>query len=193
MNESITKRMNKKRSGLTGLETAIILIAFVIVASAFSFAVLNLGLFTTQKTSEVMQAGLEETLASIETAGAVVAKSSSGSITEVVIYIKSTVGKGEVDMRPGKLVISYRDKAVFKENIYPDNSTITTVYQVTGDGDTVLEYGEVWAVKLAVTAITGASLAPNDIFSVEIKPPQGALLKVERRLPPSFDPVMDLT
>jgi flagellin FlaB len=28
---------------------------------------------------------------------------------------------------------------------------------------------------------------------VEIKPPQGALLKVERRLPPSFDPVMDLT
>jgi flagellin-like protein len=34
MNESVTKRMNKKRSGLTGLETAIILIAFVIVASA---------------------------------------------------------------------------------------------------------------------------------------------------------------
>jgi hypothetical protein len=32
-----------------------------------------------------------------------------------------------------------------------------------------------------------------DISSVEKKPPQGALLKVERRLPPSFDPVMDLT
>jgi flagellin FlaB len=62
-----------------------------------------------------MQAGLEETLASIETAGAVVAKSTNGSITEVVIYIKSSVGKGEVDMRPGKLVISYRDKAVFKK------------------------------------------------------------------------------
>ncbi|MEM3052002.1 MAG: archaellin/type IV pilin N-terminal domain-containing protein, partial [Candidatus Caldarchaeum sp.] len=90
------KRIRKTKKGLTGLETAIILIAFVIVASAFSFAVLNLGLFTTQKTGEVMQAGLEETLASIETAGAVVAKSSSGSITEIVVYIKSSVGKGEV-------------------------------------------------------------------------------------------------
>ena len=193
MNKSNIKRMDKKRSGLTGLETAIILIAFVIVASAFSFAVLNLGLFTTQKTGEVMQAGLEETLASIETAGAVVAKSSGGSITEVVIYVKSSVGKGEVDMRPGKLVISYRDKAVFRENIYQDNSTTTIVYRVTGDGDTVLEYGEVWAVKFNVSTIPGASLGPNDIFSVEIKPPQGSLLKVERRLPPSFDPVMDLT
>ncbi len=193
MNKSNTKRMDKRRNGLTGLETAIILIAFVIVASAFSFAVLNLGLFTTQKTGEVMQAGLEETLASIETAGAVVAKSSGGSITEVVIYVKSSVGKGEVDMRPGKLVISYRDKAVFRENIYTDNSTTTIVYRVTGDGDTVLEYGEVWAVKFNVSTIPGASLGPNDIFSVEIKPPQGSLLKVERRLPPSFDPVMDLT
>ncbi|MEM2764225.1 MAG: archaellin/type IV pilin N-terminal domain-containing protein [Candidatus Caldarchaeum sp.] len=185
--------MKKQNKGLTGLETAIILIAFVIVASAFSFAVLNLGLFTTQKTGEVMQAGLEETLSSIETAGAVVAKSSNGSITEIVIYIKSSVGKGEVDVRSGKLVITYRDKAIFRENIYPNNSTITTVYQVTGDGDTVLEYGEVFAVKIDVTAISGASLAPNDVFSIEIKPPQGSLLKVERRLPPSFDPVMDLT
>ncbi|MCS6769418.1 MAG: hypothetical protein NZ570_03170, partial [Candidatus Caldarchaeum sp.] len=185
------KQTNNK--GLTGLETAIILIAFVIVASAFSFAVLNLGLFTTQKTGEVMQAGLEETLASIETAGSVVAKSSGTSITEIVIYIKSSVGKGEVDVRSGKLVITYRDKAIFRENIYPNNATITTVYQVTGDGDTVLEYGEVWAVKVDVSQITGASLDPNDIFSIEIKPPQGSLLKVERRLPPSFDPVMDLT
>ncbi|MCX8201764.1 MAG: archaellin/type IV pilin N-terminal domain-containing protein [Candidatus Caldarchaeum sp.] len=188
-----TKIMKKANKALTGLETAIILIAFVIVASAFSFAVLNLGLFTTQKTGEVMQAGLEETLSSIETAGAVVARSSGAAITEIVIYVKSSVGKGEVDVRAGKLVITYRDKAIFRENIYPNNSTITTVYQVTGDGDTVLEYGEVWAVKINVTQIVGASLEPNDLFSVEIKPPQGSLLKVERRLPPSFDPVMDLT
>ncbi|MEM4353827.1 MAG: hypothetical protein QW470_03660 [Candidatus Caldarchaeum sp.] len=193
MNKNNGKSRRKSSAALTGLETAIILIAFVIVASAFSFAVLNLGLFTTQKTGEVMQAGLEETLASIETAGSVIAKSSGGNISEIVIYIKSSVGKGEVDVRPGKLVVTYRDKGTFKENIYPNNSTITTVYQITGDSDTVLEYGEVWAVKIDVAQIQGSSLSPNDIFSVEIKPPQGALLKVERRLPPSFDPVMDLT
>lgn len=44
---------NNDKKGLTGLETAIILISFVIVAAAFSFAVSNLGLFTTQKSGEV--------------------------------------------------------------------------------------------------------------------------------------------
>ena len=65
----------RKRKALTGLETAIILIAFVVVAAAaFAFAVLNMGFFTTQKSSEVMQAGLEETLSSVEIAGSVIAR-----------------------------------------------------------------------------------------------------------------------
>jgi flagellin FlaB len=50
----------KRKAALTGLETAIILISFVIVAAAFSFAVLNLGLFTTQKSGEVVQAGIDD-------------------------------------------------------------------------------------------------------------------------------------
>ncbi|MHC1637284.1 MAG: archaellin/type IV pilin N-terminal domain-containing protein, partial [Candidatus Nezhaarchaeales archaeon] len=35
------------KRGLTGIETAIILIAFVISASVFAFAVLNMGMVTT--------------------------------------------------------------------------------------------------------------------------------------------------
>ena len=37
----------RAKLGLTGIQTAIILIAFVIVASVFVFAVLNMGLLTT--------------------------------------------------------------------------------------------------------------------------------------------------
>ncbi|MDW8043450.1 MAG: hypothetical protein RMJ30_04315 [Nitrososphaerota archaeon] len=44
----------------------IILMAFGVVAAAFAFAVLNMGFFATQKSGEVMQAGLEETLGGIE-------------------------------------------------------------------------------------------------------------------------------
>ncbi|MCE4604605.1 MAG: flagellin, partial [Aeropyrum sp.] len=43
-----------------GIEAAIVLIAFVIVAAALAFVALNMGLFTTQKSKEVMQRGLEE-------------------------------------------------------------------------------------------------------------------------------------
>jgi len=184
-------RTRRWRKGLTGLETAIILIAFVVVASAFAFAVLNLGLFTTQKSAEVLQAGLQESLSSIESAGAVIAMSNTTDIKNITIYVKSAVGKQPVDMVPGKLVISYRDPYSFEENIYATNGTDATVYQVTGDGDTTLEYGEVWAVLIKNSGL--ANLQQNDVFAVEIKPPQGSLLKVERRLPPVFDSVMDLT
>ena len=186
----------RKRKALTGLETAIILIAFVVVAAAFAFAVLNMGFFTTQKSSEVMQAGLEETLSSVEIAGSVIARSSGGQISNITIYVKSAVGKNPVDMRSGVLVISYRDPYNFVPNIYIANDTSTTVTgvrvrQLTGDGDTALEYTEIWEIVIGIPELS--ALKPNDQFSIEIKPAQGSILKVERRLPPVFDPVMDLT
>ncbi|MEM2016153.1 MAG: hypothetical protein QW718_01280 [Nitrososphaerota archaeon] len=39
---------------------------------------------------------------------------------------------------------------------------------------------------------TEVSITPNDVFVIEVKPLVGAVLKVERRIPPSIDPVMDL-
>jgi archaeal flagellin FlaB len=38
--------------GITGLETAIIMIAFVLVASVFSYVVISAGLFASQKSRE---------------------------------------------------------------------------------------------------------------------------------------------
>ncbi len=40
--------------GITGLETAIVLIAFVVVASVFAFAVLSTGLTSSQKSQEAV-------------------------------------------------------------------------------------------------------------------------------------------
>ena len=47
--------------GITGLETAIVLIAFVVVASVFAFAVLSTGLLSSEKSKETVLGGLEET------------------------------------------------------------------------------------------------------------------------------------
>ncbi len=46
---SVTHSMKytlKNRRGVTGLETAIILVAFVITAAAFAFVILNMGFIT---------------------------------------------------------------------------------------------------------------------------------------------------
>jgi flagellin FlaB len=45
---------------MTGLEVAIMLVAFVITASAFSFMVLNMGYLTSEKAESVISAGMSE-------------------------------------------------------------------------------------------------------------------------------------
>ena len=49
------------QKGITGLESAIVLIAFVVVSSVFAFAALSTGLFSSDKAKETISAGLAET------------------------------------------------------------------------------------------------------------------------------------
>ncbi len=67
------KNIYKAQKGITGLETAIILIAFVVVAAVFAYTVLSAGLFSTQKSQEAVYSGLAETQNTIDLKGAVVA------------------------------------------------------------------------------------------------------------------------
>ncbi len=59
--------------GITGLETAIILIAFVVVASLFAFTVLSTGVFSSERSKDTVFAGLDETQGSVDLRGALVA------------------------------------------------------------------------------------------------------------------------
>ena len=49
--------MYKNRKAMTGLETAIILVAFVITSAAFAFVVLNMGFLTAEKAQSVISSG----------------------------------------------------------------------------------------------------------------------------------------
>ncbi len=73
MNRLFFKRFRPDEHGITGLETAIILIAFVVVASVFAYTVLSSGLFSTQKAQEAVYGGLEEAQSTLELKGVVIA------------------------------------------------------------------------------------------------------------------------
>ncbi|MEM1583826.1 MAG: archaellin/type IV pilin N-terminal domain-containing protein [Nitrososphaerota archaeon] len=192
-------RRKMSRRGLTGLETAIILIAFVIVAAAFAFAVLNLGFASTQKSGEVLKAGLEEATSSIELAGSVIATGEKASdnnmkVSNITLYVKTAVGKRPVDLSNNTLIISYMDPYKVVDKL--THGVQVEVSEIQGDGDSLIEYGESFKVVIHVDQIYGGidnvQLKPNDVFVIEVKPLVGAVLKVERRIPPSIDPVMDL-
>jgi len=191
------KKLSKDKRGLTGLETAIILIAFVIVAAAFAFTVLNMGVQTSQKSKEVIGTGLSEASSVIELDGSVIAYSSNGTPSQIVFYIKTSAGKHPVDLSQDTLAISYTDPYIHVNNIYDGSQA--NISEVIGDGDNMLEYGEKFAVTVNLSSVytnegtyTQVQLGANDRFSIEVKPSVGSVLTVARYMPPSIDPVMDL-
>mgnify|MGYP000029316950 CR=1 FL=1 len=187
-----TRKLPTCKKGLTGLETAIILIAFVIVASAFAFTVLNMGIKTAQRSKEVMGTGLAEASSVIELDGSVVAyaNTTNDMVTKIEFYIKTSAGKHPVDLSQNTTAISYTSPYTHEDNVY--DGTNANITEVIGDGDSLLEYGEKFKVEVNVENFD-TNLEPNDKLIIEVKPPVGSVLTVERYLPPAFDEVMDLT
>ena len=65
--------------GLVGLEASLIIIAFVIVASALAFVVLNMGIFTAQEAKTAIDATLRGTEGILVVEGKVIASSYQAS------------------------------------------------------------------------------------------------------------------
>jgi len=69
----IQKGHRHTHRGIIGIESAIVLIAFVIVAAALAFVVLNMGFSTTQKAKTAIIAAVDEAGSSLEVAGKITA------------------------------------------------------------------------------------------------------------------------
>lgn len=98
-------RQSERERGITGLETAIILIAFVVVASVFAFTVLSTGVFSAERSKETVYAGLSEARSSLATRGSLVAF--TGKVVAVKtpykfsFVVSSAVGSSDpVDLTP---------------------------------------------------------------------------------------------
>ena len=90
--------------GITGLETAIILIAFVVVASVFAFTVLSTGVFASERSKETVFTGLQEAKSSIEPRGSVIAykanRGGTDTIYKVSWVVSNAVAGEPVDLTP---------------------------------------------------------------------------------------------
>lgn len=63
------RRFLRCRRGIIGIEAAIILIAFVIIAAAFAFMAINMGLFATQRSKDTISQGLREASSPLQVDG----------------------------------------------------------------------------------------------------------------------------
>jgi flagellin FlaB len=187
------RSLHKKEEGITGLETAIILIAFVIVASVFAFVVLSTGLFSAERGKETVFAGLEKARGNLEVRGSLTVTDvdTSGTIDDsdnIQFNVGLAAGGFPISLNPA----AYTNTVVINW-IDAEDRVANVGYSVTwilDDGETLLEVGEL--AELTVNPPAGSSLATNEIFTLEVVPPSGGTLLINRTMPPEIDTVMDL-
>jgi flagellin FlaB len=195
MLKRLNKGLRRDERGITGLETAIILIAFVVVASVFAYTVLSAGIFSSQKGQEAVYAGLSEVRATMEVKGDVFAygNTTTGNVTAVSFVLTNTEKGQAIDLTPNPIggntsvtVISYTDKNQHVANLPWDVQFIGK-----NNGDDLLEQDEQAVVTVDLTGLT-VSPGVYSTFTIEVKPVTGASLILNRTLPARIDAVMDL-
>ncbi|KKG10373.1 archaellin/type IV pilin N-terminal domain-containing protein [Methanosarcina sp. 2.H.A.1B.4] len=189
----------KDEKGFTGLEAAIVLVAFVVVAAVFSYVMLGAGFYTTQKSQEVVHTGVQQASSSVELSGDVIAKGDGTELKNITMFLQLTSGGSAVDM--GQTLIVFTAPKVPPTDLNlsttASNSTFKIVQKFNDEGnqDNIINRFEKFEVLVNVDAITdkvSEEVGPNDMFQVEIKPPQGAAYTIHRQAPPSISAIMTL-
>jgi archaeal flagellin FlaB len=192
------KTLFKNDKGFTGLEAAIVLIAFVVVAAVFSYVMLGAGFFTTQKSQEVVHTGVSQASSSLEPSGDVIVrgKTGGGSADQVTFYIENTAGETPVDL--SKTVISYTDSNDYASEAYTSSTGDWDYYPVVKSSTSrnLVESGDKYKIIVDLVANNTRnslnSLDPNgaptvnEQIKIQVKPPTGAVLTIIKTMPPAL-------
>ena len=195
------KRMNTEE-GFTGLEAAIVLIAFVVVAAVFSYVVLGAGFFTTQKAQEVVYTSVDQASSSVEILGQVYGfghddgAGGYDGVEAVQFKVGLTAGGSPVDFSMTTLTLS-TDEEVYKLErhgtskvgkgvIEPEEWGVIEIFNSNAE-DLLLENQEQFVI-LAKTK-NDDWLVANQPFNLEIRPSVGASYAISRKITPSINAV----
>jgi len=224
----IRKGHGHKHRGVIGIESAIVLIAFVIVAAALAFVVLNMGFATSQKAKTSIVATLGEAGSSLQVSGKVFAwaDTAAGEIEIIGIPIKLASGGNSVNLNQTFTAVKYISNIVTYDDVY-EGTTLSGVEEsladasITASGapesyctsdpiigadpavtcsyiyftvdlnsNDILDPGE--HAVLAIAFRSADSPTPLDKIKLELIPPSGATLTVERQIPNISTSYVDL-
>jgi archaellin len=119
----------------------------------------------------------------MELAGSMIASSDGTKLTDVRFDLTLAAGGDQVNLNPtdpsNRTVISYAD------NAYTNRDLPYTVAVITGNADSLLEQGELLEVTVDFSADASINIGTNHTFTLEIKPPQGSYMVIQRTTPAS--------
>ena len=184
--------LHRGQKGISGLETAIILIAFVTVASVLAYSVLSAGIFSAERGHAVVYSGLEGAQSTMELKGTVLGMGTQGvdpdpdTLTSVQIVVGMAIVGNSVDM--DAVSITYWDDTI-------SSTDVTWSYALSAQsaerGSANLLEGDELMV-ITVTVPEAAEVVIYDIFTLQVLPPNGSALTIERTVGGAIYDVMTL-
>jgi flagellin FlaB len=204
-------RILRKRSrGIVGIEAAIVLIAFVVIAASFAYVVINMGFFASQTAKTTISNGIEEATSALELDGFITGETSSASssgaaITYLAIPVQLAVGEEQVDLSNNTVMVAVEDGNFSLANVYSgvctsnDSSVADLMANVTGTPSaTFFIYNSQFSTDTALKGDAKAYLVINlgnayglvsyTTVTVEIRTSKGAALLIQRSIPGGLPP-----
>jgi flagellin FlaB len=174
----------------TGLEAAIVLIAFIVVASVFAYVTLGAGFYTTQKAQETVYKGVEQSTTNVQLVGNVYALASN--TTEGVDQIRFTLGlvpgTPYVNLEKMSIVVS---TPTFSPKILSWSNGSSSVKDTNfialknglGNSQSAMAPGDQTEIQFNVTSV------PHDTkIHIEIRPGVGASYPFSKTTPSIIAP-----
>lgn len=204
-------RSHGTEPAFTGLEAAIVLIAFIVVAAVFSFVVLGAGFFTTQNAQATINTGVAQASSSLEIVGNVMGIAVAeppARLTYVNISVATAVGGTATDL--SRMVVSYTDNSGTRNpTIAPNSGGIDSCFwSQAGDTnilahDSVADWDVHWCISQKINDLNPGTendlLEPGEIWIITVampptattdtkitiyfQPAVGAVLPVTRTIP----------
>jgi len=183
------QKIMKRDEGFTGLEAAIVLIAFVVVAAVFSYVVLGAGFFSSQKAQESVYTGVEMASSSMDVIGDVygLKNGTSSTVDTIRFTVGLAAGGTSVDFNTVEMV--WATEEVVEVLKYNKNATVGTWNISDSDATTsvgLLLEGE---GKFTIFASPTKGVGPYTEFNLEVRPSTGSSLGLKRTIPSSIDAV----
>ena len=202
------RNVYRGQKGITGLETAIILIAFVTVAAVLAYTVLSAGIFSSERGKEAVYSGLNSAGSTMGVKGSVIGENLANVTIaqgpKLTFNLALAITGTSVDLT--KCVFNYWDSVGNKVNNIelstsapatpaPNITAATDAVYVNsttlaGVGDVLVIVHPAWAVP--TTGLFATPLAAYATFTLQIIPPTGATITIQKTLPGSIGGVVSL-
>jgi len=175
----------KSDSAFSGLEAAIVLIAFVVVAAVFSYVMLGAGFFATQKSQEVTYSGIKQSTSNMvidgSQYGAMGTAAGSKHLNTVTFYLAVPQGGQPQKISEIEYTVTVNDvKIQYAAGVTPVADKFIVV---TDDADGIIKAGE--TAKMVMTiGVPGGLTGPaaGGSFTLEVRPKVGAASLLTKQL-----------